>query len=99
MGAGITVAGRDAWSTGMPLCFIRMYGLCRGAARRGRTWRSAARWLPGNDDTVRGYSFYPPRFMNYICDDLAALGVVIIEDTGMSFYEEHPITGKEIRNQ
>ena len=47
--------------------------------------------------TVRGYSFIR-RGYEHICDDLAALGGVIIEDTGMSFYENIQLQ-EEIRNQ
>ena len=94
MGAGITVAGRDAWVRGCPLlrgCTVYAEELRGGAALVIAAL--AARGMT----TVRGYSFIR-RGYEHICDDLAALGGVIIEDTGMSFYENIQLQ-EEIRNQ
>lgn len=83
MGASITVMGRDAWIKGGFM--LRGCEVFAEELRGGAALVLAALAAEGIT-VVRGYS-YIRRGYEHICEDLAALGGVIIEDTGKRFYE------------
>lgn len=94
MGAGITITGREAWIQGGTLltgCTVYAEELRGGAAL------VIAALAAEGITTVRGYSFIR-RGYEHIGEDLTALGGVMIENTGMNFYENIQLQ-EEVRNQ
>lgn len=94
MGAGITIAGRDAWiqgGTALHGCTVYAEELRGGAAL------VLAALAASGETVVRGYS-YICRGYEHICEDLAALGGVIMKDTGNDLYENIYFS-KETRDQ
>lgn len=78
MGAWITVAGKDAWIQGGHT----LYGCTVYAQElRGGAALVLAALAAQGETTVRGYSFIR-RGYEHICEDLRALGGIIVKDTG-----------------
>lgn len=95
MGAGITVIGRDAWiQGGAPLHGGTVYA----EELRGGAALVIAALAAGGETAVRGYS-YIRRGYEHICEDLTALGGVIMKDTGTDFYENIESTEKTADQQ
>lgn len=90
MGASIFVSGRDAWIRGG----ASLYG-CRVAAEelRGGAALILAALAAEGETVIEGYSFIR-RGYEHICEDLAAMGGMIIEDTGTTLYENIQIQEK-----
>lgn len=88
MGAGITVEGKDARILGgLPLHGSTVYA----EELRGGAALVIAALAARGETAVRGYS-YICRGYEHICGDLAALGGVIMKDTGMNLYEKKQST-------
>ena len=84
MGARITMEGSDAWIQGgysLWGCTVYAEELRGGAAL------VIAALAAQGETAVRGYS-YICRGYEHICEDLAALGGIIMKDTGTNFYDQ-----------